>query len=103
MFFYCLLSTALDLSCLSQRFVEDDGDRCGEIETAHVWIEHRDGQAPLPVCAQDVFGQAARLTPKDQTIVRLKTPGRVRLFGLGREIDEPRFRQRGLKRGEIAM
>src|ERR1044072_1241744 len=42
-------------SCLSQRFVENDRYRVGEVQAAHFRIEHGNGHTTLPVGVQQIF------------------------------------------------
>jgi hypothetical protein len=73
---------------LSQRLIQSNSDRRGQIERTHSFIGHRDCQATFPIRAQQFFRQSARLPSKDQAVVRLILPIGVDAFGLCREVEE---------------
>src|SRR5215210_6620766 len=75
---------------LPERLGEDDGDGGCQIEAAHPSVEHRDGEASFLIGAEQFFGQTARLTAKDETIILFEVPIRIGAFDLCREVDKTR-------------
>src|SRR5436190_2526674 len=84
-------------SSLSQRLVKYDTDAGREVEAADIFVRHRDGQALVPICSEEAFGQAASLGAENQAIVFAITPICIRPFSLRRKIEKPRCRQRYVK------
>src|SRR5438105_1318195 len=70
---------------LADCFIEHDGDGCSQVEASDFRIDHWDGEASIPVRAQQVFRQAARLTTEDEAIVHLELPVRVISLSLCRK------------------
>src|SRR5215213_6178814 len=63
---------------LAQSLVEHDADGGGEVQAAHARVRHGDGEATLPVRAQQFFGQAARLGAEDEAVFIGERPIGVR-------------------------
>ena len=68
---------------LTQRFIQDDGYGIGEVKASNVRINHRDREASVPICMQQIFRQTMCFSTKEQAIVDAKLPIEVRAFCFG--------------------
>ena len=88
---------------LAEGFVKHNAYGGGEVQAAHIWIQHRYLQAVVPIRAQQCFRQASCFGSKDKAVVVLKAPFGLKAFGFCSEIHEPRVGQRLIERFEISM
>lgn len=83
-----LLSNRFKRAGLPQSFIKNYAHGRRQIETADFWIQDRNTEAPIPIVAKNLFGQAACFPAEDKTIHGAKNPIVVMLISLGCEIQE---------------
>src|SRR6185503_11007855 len=88
---------------LPEPFEQHDAHGCGEVQAPHIRVQHRDFQAVVPVSAQELFRESARFGTKNEAVVLLKRPIRVKPIRFGGEIDEASSLQRLVERFEVSM
>ena len=88
---------------LTESLVKHNAYGGGEVQAAHLFIQHRYLEAVVPIRAQQGFREASCFGSKDEAVVVLKAPIGVETLGFCSEINKPRVGQRLIERFQISM